>query len=149
MHFEFQHNAVVMPFIKIYRRKCGWEVWSLKNLKLIPKYSPKSCSPADLLCAHVEQDVGGRQAHSYSVNEQGAGVRDQSDTLRSMKRNTIRDWSVSALNWGLPQLFCLNVVDNKPERGVATWPHLRPANQKCNAILLQTCCTCSSANDKP
>lgn len=49
-------------------------------------------SPADLLCSHVEQDVGRRQAKSHSVDQQGAGVRSQGDPLHKYvkHRRTVR-----------------------------------------------------------
>lgn len=56
--------------------------------KLKMAISARSFSPADLLCTHVEQDVSGRQAKGHTVNQQGAGVRDQGDTLQSGERNT-------------------------------------------------------------
>lgn len=42
-------------------------------------------SPADLFCPHVEQDVGGREANCDTVNQQGAGVRDQGDPLQACR----------------------------------------------------------------
>lgn len=42
-------------------------------------------SPADLFSAHVKQDVGGCQAKRHAVDQQGAGVRDQGDSLQSTK----------------------------------------------------------------
>lgn len=49
-----------------------------------------SSSPADLLCAHVEQDVSGRQADGHAVDQQGAGVRDQGDTLHREQKHFVR-----------------------------------------------------------
>lgn len=52
------------------------------------------CSPADLLCTHVEQDIGGCQTKSHTIDEQGTGVGDQSDTLQSIeeKKQIILKW---------------------------------------------------------
>lgn len=50
-----------------------------------------SLSPADFLCSHVEQDVRWGNAKGHIINQQGAGVRDQGDTLQSGNRNTLLD----------------------------------------------------------
>ena len=51
-------------------------------------FSRKCSSPADLLCAHVEQDVSGCQAKGHTIDQEGAGVRDQGDSLQSTEKKT-------------------------------------------------------------
>lgn len=61
----------------------------------------RSYSPADFLCTHVEQDVSGRQAKSHTVDQQGAGVRDQDDTLQGIKTHQIS----FCRKWEFPNIF--------------------------------------------
>lgn len=65
--------------------------------------SERSFSPADFLCTHVEQDVSGRQAKGHPVNQQGAGVRDQGDTLQSEDQHYVglTSWFIFQVYWKL------------------------------------------------
>lgn len=74
--------------------------------------SERTSSPADFLCTHVEQDVSGRHAKGYPVNQQGAGVRDQGDTLQSEDKHYVglASWPISKfktlqLKYGFPWLL--------------------------------------------
>lgn len=83
-HRTFQSTVLTFADIYVLRHQnCKHVVIGKKN-KI--KFEHRIFfSPADLLCPHVEQDVGGREANCDTVNQQGAGVRDQGDALQGCR----------------------------------------------------------------